>query len=284
MAPKASNQGIKEYYDHNQILYDLVYSQGTNGMHYGFWDKNTKSSSDAILNTNRITSKYLEIGANDTVLDAGCGVGGTSIFIAEKSGANVHGITISDVQLKKAKALASRSKNPGLLSFSNQDFTRTGFKDGTFSKVFGIESVCHATKKISFLREAHRILKKNGRIVVADGFLARPPLTEREKTTYQKWLDGWALPHLAKKEEFYSDLKKAGFKKVRYHDMLLKVRKSRDIIHGLGFWGYPLSWTLFKLGIISKKMHDNTISCICQKKVFSDADNIATYGIFVAEK
>ena len=167
------NKDIREYYDQNQIMYALFYSKGTNGLHYGFWNKDTKKTSDAILNTNKFVLKCLEINDQDSVLDAGCGVGGTSIFIAENSGAEVSGITLSDTQLKKAEKLALKSKSSKLLNFSNQDFTKTNFLDNSFSKIFGIESICHANKKIDFLREAYRILKENGKIVIIDGFLKR---------------------------------------------------------------------------------------------------------------
>ena len=66
--------------------------------------------------------------------------------------------------------------------------------------------------------------------------------------------------------------------------MFDEIKKSRDRIYRLGFFAYPFSWILFKLGIFSKKVHYNIVSCVYQKKVFSDLNNIATYGVFVAEK
>ncbi len=284
MTTKISNDDIKEYYNQTQILYNLFYSKGTNGLHYGFWYKDTKKPSEAILNTNRFVLKVLQIDKNDSVLDAGCGIGGTSVFIAENTGAMVSGITLSEVQIQQANQLASKSKSSKLLEFSKQDFTKTKFDDNSFSKIFGIESICHAHKKIDFLREAYRILKKGGKIAVVDGFLERQNLSDKENKIYSKWLYGWGVPNLATKESFQNDLKKVGFKKIKYYNMFNEIKKSRDRIYRLAFFAHPLSWIFQKLGIFSKKMHDNTISGICQKKVFSDSDNIATYGVFVAEK
>ena len=109
MAKKISNRDIKEYYNQTQILYNLFYSKGTNGLHYGFWYKDTKKPSEAILNTNKFVLNILQIDNEDSVLDAGCGIGGTSIFIAESTGAKVSGITLSEVQLEQANKLASKS-------------------------------------------------------------------------------------------------------------------------------------------------------------------------------
>ena len=150
MATKITNQDIEKYYDENQVLYNLFWSQSA--LHYGFWNNNTKNLSEAILNTNQFVLDCLEITSNDSVLDAGCGIGGSSIFIAEKSGAQVTGITLSDIQLKKAKEKSDKSKASKLLNFSKQDFTDTNFKKGTFSKIFGIESICHAHNQIDFLK------------------------------------------------------------------------------------------------------------------------------------
>lgn len=64
-------------------------------LHYGLWYDNTRSLAEAVGNTNKFILEALHIDADDRVLDAGCGVGGTSIYIAEVTGATVHGITLS---------------------------------------------------------------------------------------------------------------------------------------------------------------------------------------------
>lgn len=257
---------------------------GTHGLHYGFWQQNTKNAAEAIINTNNFVQQALQINNKDSVLDAGCGVGGTSIYIAEHTGAEVTGITLSEVQLQQARKLAEKTDLAEQVSFFKQDFTQTKFAGSTFTKIFGIESICHAQQKIDFLREAYRLMKKGGRLVVVDGFLEKKKLSNKEKEIYSKWLAGWGVPNLATTESFRRDLKKSGFKKIKYIDMFNKIKKSRDRIYRLGFFAYPLSWLFLKLGVFSKRMHKNTISILCQKKVFADSDNIATYGVFVAEK
>src|SRR5207253_9880139 len=104
-------------------------------LHCGFWYEDTKNLAEAILNTDKFIVEVLAIDSSDTVLDAGCGVGGTSTFIAETTGANVAGLTLSDVQLSIARRKASRSHAASQLNFSKQDFTDTTFKENTFSKM-----------------------------------------------------------------------------------------------------------------------------------------------------
>lgn len=284
MATKITNQDIRRYYNRNQILYDVFYSKGTGDLHYGFWGKNTKDHPESILNTTRFIAKCLQINQNDKILDAGCGVGGSTIYLAKKYGAEIVGITLSDVQLKMARKKTLKLGLQNKLRFIIQDFTKTSFKDESFSKIFGLESICHSTKKIDFLNEAYRLLKKGGIIAIADGFQIRSSLSKEEDKIYQKWLEGWAVPNLATIDGFHNDLKKAGFKKIRYFDKFNEIGKTRDRIFRIGIFGYPFTWILSKIGFFSKNMHDNTIAMLCQKKVFSDINNIATYGVFVAKK
>ena len=56
------------------------------GLHYGIWDYTTKTLAEAIINTNRQLAFLGKVSATDKVLDAGCGVGGSAIFLAKYFG------------------------------------------------------------------------------------------------------------------------------------------------------------------------------------------------------
>jgi len=271
---------IAVHYDDNQFLYNLGWSKES--LHYGFWEKDTKNHTEALLNPIKFVCKHLGINKDDVVLDAGCGVGGTSIYIAKNYGAHVHGITLSNAQLKIAKRKALKAKVADLTDFSNRDFTKTGFRDGTFTKVCGIESICYADKKIDFLREAFRLLKNGGKIAVVDCFLKRTDFNEKEKTIYEDFLEGWAVPSLSSKGGFHDDLKKAGFKNVKFYDKFKTIRKCSDDIYVKGIIPYPFTWLLSRIGIMPKSMHGLFIGCINQKKLCDN--NMVTYGVFIAEK
>jgi cyclopropane fatty-acyl-phospholipid synthase-like methyltransferase len=278
------NTFVEDYYNRNQILYNLFYSMGTGGVHYGFWKSDTRSISDAINNTNRCVAECLDVNETDKILDAGCGIGGTSIFLSKNYGAEVVGITLSDKQVIAAEKRALKWNVKNKVKFCKNDYTKTDFRDGSFSKVLALESVCYANDEIDFLKEAFRLLKNGGRIVVADGFLVRTDFNEKERAVYKDWINGWALPNLATKESFHDDLEKAGFKNITYIDKFEEIRKTRDRIFISGVLGYPFMWFLYKLRFVAKNMFFHTVACIRQKRVFSDENNLATYGVFVADK
>jgi tocopherol O-methyltransferase len=270
-----SNTDIARYYDRHQIIYTLFWSR--TALHYGLWYEDTKSLTEAILNTNKLVVDALAIDSQDTVLDAGCGVGGTSIYVAETTGAKVEGITLSEVQVNIARGRADKSPAAGLLNFSRQDFTKTNFGENTFSKVFGIESVCYAHRKIDFLDEAYRMMIPGGRIAVIDLFLTKENLDAREMKIYTKTIGGWVLPNVATKEAFWNSLEKAGFEDVAFHNMPDHIKKSTEKLYYRAILTYPLGLLKSRLGIGRANF-----SPIYQKALFDRG--IATYGVFVATK
>jgi cyclopropane fatty-acyl-phospholipid synthase-like methyltransferase len=283
---KMSETGDKvtgSYYDKLQIFYDLVYSKKTAGMHYGFWEEDTKTTEESILNTNKFVVKCLDINDDDIILDAGCGVGGTCVHIGKRHNAEIVGITLSKLQVKKARKKTDRQ---GLsnISYSQQDYTRTTFQDKSFTKIYGIESVCYTQNKLDFFNEAYRLLKNKGKLVISDGYLARKDLNRKERKVLKKCLIGWGLSTAPTKEDVFNDLRKAGFKNIKYHDKFKSIRKTRNRIYRLGIGIYLFTLLLDTFRLAPKCIHENTLMCLNQKRLFSDKNNIATYGVFVAEK
>jgi len=113
-------------------------------------------------------SKILEICANlknKKVLDVGCSTGYLGQKL-EKKGAEVTGIDISKVALKKAHEVLSFTKvvdlNEGKLPF----------KDGTFDLIVASEVIEHLFKPVIVLKELRRILRgKGGLIITTPNFL-----------------------------------------------------------------------------------------------------------------
>lgn len=224
-------EDIASYYDECERDYEIVWQlKHSMALHYGYWDENTLTHRQALWNMNYQLALHAQIKETDYVLDAGCGIGGTVFFLAQNIGCKVHGISISTTQIKRALELRKNFELEHLTEISYCDFTKTPFADQTFDVVLGIESIVHAEKKADFLKEAFRILKPGGRLIIADYFL-RKPENEREIDTLKKWGRTWAISDFIYEKEFCSDAINEGFGQILLDDIAVNVFPSVKLMH-----------------------------------------------------
>jgi tocopherol O-methyltransferase len=273
---------IAQYYDQTLSYYDFFWHKKTHAIHYGFSDKNTVSIEEALLNTNRFLAEKAEIVSGSRVLDAGCGIGGSTIWLAKNCGAQVVGISLSERQVEKAKALAVDNDVENMTDFKVMDYLNTEFPDNSFDVIWGLESICYAEHKIDFMNEAFRLLKPGGKIVVADGFLQRPPRGTREDMMLDDFLDGLVLPNLALVDDFKSDLGKAGFQNITYFDKRVETEPSSKKLHRMCLLASFFRPVLKKFSRFSDLVIGNLKAGVAQRKMVKVG--LASYGVFYAEK
>jgi tocopherol O-methyltransferase len=189
-------------------MWDLRKSKS---LHYGYWDDSVTNFHEALLNINKVMAKYADIKIMDNVLDAGCGVGGSSVWLAKHLSCKVTGISLNEMQINKARALAKAEAVDLIAKFEQKDYTATGFPDGSFDVVWGIESVCYANDKSDFLKEANRLLKPGGRVIIAD-FFKKENLHGSDALIIKRMANGWAINDFSTPTEYEAQLKDNGFK------------------------------------------------------------------------
>ncbi len=235
-----SNVEIAEYYDRTAIHYRRAWDLNNSlALHYGYWDQRVQSFSASLQRMNEALSEFGNITKQDLVLDAGCGVGGSSIFLAKNIGCTAKGITLSQAQVESATQNAAINGLSSLLHFEKADFTATPFADNTFDVIWTLESVVHAADKASFFREAHRILKKGGRLVMGEYFKSEKPFRNWENKMLEKWLHAWAVPGLCTLGECIEMTQRIGFSKFDYKDVTPHVQRSAwRIFYGSFFMAF----------------------------------------------
>ena len=106
--------------------------------------------------------------ATAKVLDVGCGVGGTSRYLAKSLGeqSQVTGITLSPNQVKRAQELAVE-QGVGNADFQVMNALEMTFPDNSFDVVWACESGEHMPDKEKYINEMMRVLKPGGKFVMA---------------------------------------------------------------------------------------------------------------------
>lgn len=160
--------------------------------------------------------RFAEVHPNSIILDAGCGAGALTFEIAEtKKGVKIFGVNIAHNQLVSANKY--RIENfIQQVTFLESDYHNLPFPNDTFDIVIFCESYIHSYNKDALAREAHRVIKSNGKIVLSDTFIERPPKDEKESLVLTNLMRGWYLPSILKIEEMELILKQAGFHNISY--------------------------------------------------------------------
>src|SRR5207248_5861380 len=116
-------------------------------IHHGYWIRGDESKETAQVQLIEHLAQAAGIPPGARILDVGCGFGASSIYLAQKYGAEATGITISPVQVEMAnKAAALDGVNA---KFALMDAEEMRF-DETFDVVWSIESISHYPQKQKF--------------------------------------------------------------------------------------------------------------------------------------
>jgi cyclopropane fatty-acyl-phospholipid synthase-like methyltransferase len=280
-----SNQrdAVVAYYDQTWLDYRLFWlNRRTLSVHFGYTDATTRGHADALLNMNQVLANRAGIQTGSRVLDAGCGVGGSSIWLAQARGATIVGITPVASQVARARGFATARKLGDQVKFEQADYTSTAFPDASFDVIWALESLCHTPDKSAFYREAARLLRPNGRLVIAEYIRAARPLGASGERLLHQWLDGWAIPDLDTRAEHLAHTAAAGLTTARIDDITAHTRPSLRWLYRLTRWSYPLAVTGRAVGIRSAVQHGNVIGSLRQYQALEHG--LWFYGMLAATK
>jgi cyclopropane fatty-acyl-phospholipid synthase-like methyltransferase len=159
-------------------------------------------------------------GKSPRVLDVGCGFLGPAGVLASVFGCRVTGIDPGTAQRKAWKV---RGLDPSVRPSAGMA-DHLPFLGGAFDRVICIESAFHYPDKPAFLREARRVLKRDGRFVLAD-ILHAPArgLSARLSGSFGEALSSGGFFNF---ESYEKAAAEAGFRLVRFDDLSAGVSRS----------------------------------------------------------
>ena len=176
-------------------------------VHLGYWDQPPSLATPckyeeftaAQARLCQIVLGLSGLGDGQSMLDVGCGFGGTIDAINERCrNVRLAGANIDRRQLEICRSISPRNANS--LSFVLADACALPFSSGVFDRVICLEAMFHFASREEFFRQAARVLKPGGQLVLTDILLRDPGqrapvdaarLSETMRREYGPWPELW---------------------------------------------------------------------------------------------
>lgn len=231
------NQKIQQFYDDSSPLWESIWGEH---MHHGYYGPEGNLKTERRQAQIDLIEELLNWGLDNTqpptnILDLGCGIGGSSLYLAKKFNATVTGITLSPVQAQRGSDRAQEAGLSQNVNFQVANALEMPFEDESFDLVWSLESGEHIPNKIKFLQECHRVLKPGGTLLMAT-WCHRPlggeagQLTDPERHHLAEIYDVYALPYIISLPEYKAIATDLGFNPIHTADWSKAVAPFWNIV------------------------------------------------------
>lgn len=161
---RAARNNVAHHYDLGNSLYELFLDPD---MQYScaYFEHPRQSLEDAQLAKKRHIAAKLLIGPGHDVLDIGSGWGGMAIYLARVCGARATGVTLSQMQLERARERAATIRAAGHVEFRLEDYRDT---QGSFDRIVSVGMLEHvgAPNFDAYFARVAQLLKRDGAALI----------------------------------------------------------------------------------------------------------------------
>ncbi|MGF1537144.1 MAG: methyltransferase domain-containing protein [Elainellaceae cyanobacterium] len=212
---------IQAFYDSSSGLWERIWGEHMHHGYYGPLGREKKDRYQAQIDLMEALLHWGRVSQAQQILDVGCGIGGSALYLAKKFDATATGITLSPVQAQRAQERAAAMDIPA--RFEVADALDMPFPDESFDLVWSLESGEHMPDKAKFIAECHRVLKPGGSFLMAawchrpiEGF--HPPLTADEEAHLANLYEVYCLPYIISIPAFEAIAQAVGLQDIETDD------------------------------------------------------------------
>ncbi len=264
---------IRRHYDRLSAYYQAFWGEH---IHHGYWEGGESVREAQIKLIERLAARA-KVPRRARVLDVGCGLGGSAVWLAKNLECRVVGITISQVQASLAAARACRQGVSHLVRFAVADANQRRFASGRFNVIWVVESSEHFADKRRFIESCASLLRPGGILAVCAWLRPERVLAE-EHLRLLRLVSRGMLCSLGSLGDYIQWMEAAGLQQIRAEDITYRVQKTWHVCRGL--LQKPVVRLL--LGIADQQTREFVGTFAAMNRAY--AEGIMRYGMLTAKK
>lgn len=238
-----TTDSVRTYYDENTRFF-LKFSghKQAQNIHRSLWMPETKSLEDALNTSNALILKEIESVAptQARIADLGCGVGASLFYIHPRlqNPAPALGLTLSPVQARLAQESANQLGLQGHIRFAEGDFTSVPLPSDSLDAIYSVEAVCHAVAPENYFKEAGRLLRTGGKLILVDDYKSARSFNSSEQKWFDAYIEGWYVPGVRTVEQTNQSAQAHHLKLIKNNELTpyLRLRNLPNVIASALLW------------------------------------------------
>ncbi len=222
--PSVEKRVIRGHYDLSTPFYRLLWGPH---IHHGLWEADESPRQAQLQLTERLAT-LAGVAAGQELLDIGCGMGASSIYLAKSRGCRCHGVTISPLQRRWASLAARWHGVSRRVDFHCADAEQVELAPNFYDFVWSVECTEHLFDKPRFFNRAAQWLKPDGTIAICAWLAGDTAEASRARQVHDV-CEGFFCPSLGTADDYVQWMEQAGLRVERRLDWTAQVARTWEI-------------------------------------------------------